>query len=236
MRLLLLSNSTNAGEGYLAWPEPHIRAFLGEGSKRIFFVPFAGLRLSWDEYARRVRERFSAMGHTLQAAHETRTPLALAAAAEVLVVGGGNSFQLIKELHETGLAPLIRERVRSGVPYIGWSAGANVACPTIRTTNDMPVVEPPSLSAMGLVPFQINPHFTDAHPPGHAGETRTERLLEFLEANPTATVVGLPEGTALRREGERLSLIGSKPARLFRKGAEPRDLWPGENLGFLLGS
>lgn len=234
VRLLLLSNSTMAGEPWLGWPEPHIRAFLGTGVKSVFFVPFAGVRLAWNDYALQARERLREMGYSLVAAHETDDPCADLTSADAVVVGGGNTWHLIDHLHRTGLLPAIREKVLEGMPYLGWSAGSNVACPTIRTTNDMPIVEPPSMQALGLVPFQINPHFTDAHPPGHAGETRTDRLLEFIEVNPAAAVLGLPEGTALRREGASLALIGEKPARLFKKGHEPRDLWPGESLDFLL--
>ncbi len=234
-RLLLLSNSTMAGDRYLGWPEPHIRDFLGRAVRKVFFVPFAGVRLEWDEYARMVRERFADMGYELVAAHETEVPKVAAAESDAIAVGGGNTFHLLKALYETGLLYVIRAQVKGGVPYLGWSAGSNVACPTIMTTNDMPIVEPPSLRALDLVPFQINPHFTDAHPPGHAGETRSERLLEYLQANPDATVVGLPEGTALRREGPALALLGSGPARFFQKGVPPRDVGPGEPLDFLLG-
>jgi dipeptidase E len=120
------------------------------------------------------------------------------------------------------------------MPYVGWSAGSNVACPTIRTTNDMPVVEPPTLDALGLVPFQINPHYTELHPPGHMGETRDERLKEFAHANPGVRVIGIREGTMLRVEGDEIRLIGNKPARLFQKGEAPRDIAPEESFSFLL--
>jgi len=171
-RLLLLSNSTNPGEPWLGWPEAHIRDFLGAGVKSLFFVPFAGVRLEWDEYANMARKRFAEMGYSLVAAHETASPLEAALKADALVVGGGNTFHLLHHLQASGLLPLIRERVLSGIPYIGWSAGTNVACPTIMTTNDMPVVQPASLNALGLVPLQINPHYTEERLPNHGGETR----------------------------------------------------------------
>jgi dipeptidase E len=138
-----------------------------------------------------------------------------------------NTFALLAALYDRGLLDVMRRRVRAGVPYIGWSTGANLACPTIRTTNDMPSVEPPSLDALHLVAFQINPHFTDALIPNHGGETRSERLEEFLVANPDATVVGLRQGTLLRVEGETVTLIGDKPARVFRLGREPEEIAPG---------
>ena len=128
----------------------------------------------------------------------------------------------------------IRERVLQGAPYVAWSAGSNVACPTIRTTNDMPIVEPPSLNALGLVPFQINPHYTDATLPNHGGETRAERLTEFLEMNPTVSVIGLREGTMLRVEDESIELLGDKPARVFLKGREVIEPAPGDSLQFLV--
>jgi dipeptidase E len=223
-----------AGEPYLQWPAEAIRGFLGGGVRSVFFVPFAGVRIPWDDYAEQVGGRFKEWGYEVRPAHESVAPLADAASAEAVVVGGGNTFQLVDLLQRTGLMQVIRERVFAGAPYVGWSAGANVACPTLRTTNDMPVVQPASFETLDLVPFQINPHFTDAQPPGHAGETRTDRILEFVEVNPDVPVLGLPEGTGLRREGSSLELFGSRPGRLFVKGAQARDCPPGEPLDFLL--
>ena len=154
--------------------------------------------------------------------------------ADAIAVGGGNTFHLLRALYRVSAVELIRERVLSGMPYVGWSAGSNVACPTIRTTNDMPIVEPPTLKALGLLPFQINPHYTDAHLEGHMGETRDERLSEFTHANPGVRVLGLREGTMLRVEGDEITLLGGKPARLFVKGETPRDIDPAESFSFLL--
>jgi dipeptidase E len=159
--------------------------------------------------------------------HDAADPVGAIAGAEAIVVSGGNTFALLAALYDRGLLDAMRRRVRAGAPYIGWSAGANLACPTIRTTNDMPIVQPPSFAALGLVPFQINPHFTDALIPNHGGETRSERLEEFLVANPEATVVGLREGTMLRVEGDTVMLVGDKPARVFRSGREPEENEPG---------
>ncbi|MGE5926618.1 MAG: dipeptidase PepE [Gemmatimonadota bacterium] len=233
MRLLLLSNSTNPGEPYLAWPLPHLRHFLGTAS-RLFFVPYAGIRMSADAYVGAVREALAPLGVTVTGAHETRKPAAELARADAIAVGGGNTFQLLARLYANDLLEPIRERVRAGLPYVGWSAGANVACPSIMTTNDMPIVEPPSFTALGLVPFQINPHFTEARLPNHGGETRPERIAEFLELNPAARVVGLREGSGLRLEGERVTLVGGAAAVVFRHGAAPREAGPDADLGAII--
>jgi dipeptidase E len=232
VRLLLMSNSTMVGEKWLGWPEGHIKAFLGPSVKNLFFVPFAGVRMTWDEYVGMARERFGEMGCSLVGAHEPADPLAALAASDAVVVGGGNTWYLIDVLHRTGLLEAIGNKVRGGAPFVGWSAGSNVACPTIRTTNDMAVVEPPSTKALGLVPFQINPHYTDAHPPGLGGETRADRILEFVEVNPEIPVVGLPEGDLLKVEGGRTELVGSFPAKVFQRGKEPWLLQPGDLLSF----
>jgi dipeptidase E len=147
-------------------------------------------------------------------------------------VGGGNTFRLLKVLQDSELFPLLRDRVLAGMPYLGASAGVNLACPTIRTTNDMPIVEPASLDALGLIPFQINPHFTDAVIPNHGGETRSERLAEFLELNRSMPVLALREGTALQVEGQRMSLLGGQPGRAFLYGREPWEVAPGPLSAF----
>jgi dipeptidase E len=229
-RLLLMSNSTMVGEKWLGWPEEHIKAFLGPSVKNLFFVPFAGVRMTWDEYAGMARERFGEMGYSLAGAHEPADPMAALAASDAVVIGGGNTWHLIDALHRTGLLEAIGVKVRGGAPFVGWSAGSNVACPSIRTTNDMAVVEPPSTKALGLVPFQINPHYTDAHPPGLGGETRADRILEFVEVNPDIAVVGLPEGDLLKVEGGSTLLVGSFPAKVFVRDREPWFLQPGETF------
>lgn len=217
MRLLLLSNSTMAGAPYLAWAAPHIGRFLGP--VRLAFVPWAGVRLDGNAYAGAVADALVPLGIELLPVGDD--PLGVLDRADAVAVGGGNTFHLLDRLHRTGLLGALRDRVRGGMPYVGWSAGANVACPTIRTTNDMPIVEPPTLAALGLIPFQINAHFTDARLPGHAGETRSERLLEFVATNPGCPVVALPEGTGLRVEDGRAELIGEGEAVVFAAGREP---------------
>jgi dipeptidase E len=234
VRLLLLSNSTNPGEPYLGWSLPHIQGFLAGSVRRVFFVPFAGVRLTWDEYTAKVRAAFAEIGIEVAAAHESADPAATLRRADGLVVGGGNTFHLLRLLRRSGLLESAGKAVREGMPYVGWSAGANVACPTIMTTNDMPIVDPEGLDALGLVPFQINPHYTDARLPGHGGETREERILEFLEAHPEATVVGLREGSLLKREGAELVLEGLQGGRLFRHASEAVELSPGAVLSGLL--
>jgi dipeptidase E len=233
-RLLLLSNSKNFGQGYLEHAERPIREFLGKSVAEVLFVPYAAVRVSFDNFTETVRERFDAMGYRLTSVHETPDAVAALNVAQAIAVGGGNTFALLARLVKTGLLQAIRERALAGVPYLGWSAGSNVACPTIRTTNDMPIVEPPSLAAMNLVPFQINPHYTDGRVPQHSGETRPERLLEFIEANPSVHVVGLREGGILEVRDDELRLIGDKPARIFVSGREPFEVAPGESFAFLM--
>jgi dipeptidase E len=235
-RLLLLSNSTNYGEDYLRFTLPHIKSFLGQQVKRVLFVPYASVRRSYDEYAAQVRARFEEIGYGLDSVHDAADAHRAVASAEALAVGGGNTFHLMRGLYEANLFEAIRERVSLGMPYIGWSAGSNVACPTIKTTNDMPVVEPAGFEALSLIPFQINPHYTDATLPNHNGETRQERLLEFIAANPEAKVIGLREGTALLVEDEEITLIGEKSARIFLKSQEPAEYGPSDSLKFLLDS
>jgi dipeptidase E len=234
-RLLLLSNGSELiGDEPTEFAQRAVRDFLGAGVRRVLFVPFAAVVRTYDEYAARVRARFGALGCEVESLHEASDAKAAVARAEAIAVGGGNTFHLLRGLYESGAVEAIRERVERGAPYVGWSAGSNVACPTIKTTNDMPIVEPPTLRALGLVPFQINPHYTDERLAGHRGETRDERLAEFVHANPGVRVVGLREGTMLRVEGEEVTLVGARAARIFLKGEEPRELSPADSFSFLL--
>lgn len=233
MKLLLISNSTNAGEEYLRYPLPEIGRFL-HGIDRIAFVPYAAVTFSYAEYERRVQQRFDELGIRVQSVHRAKDPAAMIRNARAICVGGGNTFALARKMQQQGLMQAILRRIRAGVPYVGWSAGSNVCCPTISTTNDMPIVEPASFRAIGAVKFQINPHYLDANPAGHAGETREQRILEYIEANPRRWVVGLREGSMLRLSDDSLELLGSRPARIFRKGLETREVQPGDDLSFLL--
>ena len=233
MKLLLISNSTNAGEEYLRYPLPEIGRFLA-GIHEIAFVPYAAVTFSYADYEKKVQARFDELGIRVRSVHRTKDPAAMIRRAEAVCVGGGNTFALARKMQQQGLMKAILGRIRAGVPYVGWSAGSNVCCPTISTTNDMPIVQPESFRAIGAVKFQINPHYLDANPAGHAGETREQRILEYIEANPRRWVVGLREGCMLRLEQGRLELIGSRPMRVFRKGVETFEVEPGGDLSFLL--
>ena len=234
MRLLLLSNSTNPGEEYLSWPRKEVQAFLGNNPVSALFIPYAAVTFGFDEYESKVEARFSEWGHHVKSIHRAWDPVREIENADAIVVGGGNTWQLVRLLHEKGLMEPIRKKVQSGCPYIGWSAGSNIACPSLRTTNDMPIVDPLGLETLGLIPFQINPHYLDVHPEGFGGETREMRIQEFIEINPDVYVLGLREATLLRLEENSLQLIGSQTARLFKKGETAKELNTHDNLSFLL--
>ena len=221
MKLLLISNSTNPGEQYLDYPKKNIAAFLGEKPVKALFIPYAAVTFSYDVYEQKVSERFREVGHEIVSIHRFSDPVAAVKDAEAIVVGGGNTWKLLKTVRDNGLIAPVREKVLNGTPYVGWSAGSNLACPTIRTTNDMAIVQPDSFEAFGLIPFQINPHYLDANPEGHAGETREQRIEEFIEANPGLFVAGLREGTMLLLENNNLKLIGPRNIRIFKKERLP---------------
>jgi dipeptidase E len=234
MRLLLISNSTNPGEPYLDYPKNNIREFLGVNPVKALFIPYAAVTFSFDVYEEKVSERFREIGHDVISIHRFCDPVEAVQNASVIVVGGGNTWKLLKMIQDNNLIQSVRQKILTGTPYIGWSAGSNIACPTIRTTNDMPVVEPDSFSALNLIPFQINPHYLDANPVGHAGETREQRIGEFIEANPGIFVAGLREGTMLILEHERLCLSGPRKVRIFKKGLSPAELGCEDDLSFLM--
>lgn len=234
MRLLLISNSTNPGEPYLDYPKHNIKNFLGIEPVRALFIPYAAVTFSYDEYELKVSERFREIGHDVISLHHFSDPVTAVKNASAIITGGGNTWKLLKMIRDNGLISAVREKVLDGTPYIGWSAGANVACPTIRTTNDMPVTDPGSFEAFNLIPFQINPHYLDANPEGHAGETREQRIEEFIEVNPGLYVVGLREGTILQIEGGKIWLSGPRSARIFKKGTKPAELGASDDFSFLL--
>lgn len=234
MRLLLISNSTNPGEPYLDYPKQNIRGFLGKEPVKALFIPYAAVTFSYDDYEQKVLERFREIGHDIVSIHHFNDPVKAVREAQTIVAGGGNTWKLLKTIQDNNLIRVVRDKVFSGIPYIGWSAGANMACPTIKTTNDMPVTEPGTFNAFNLVPFQINPHYLDANPAGHAGETREQRIEEFIEINPEIYVVGLREGTMLKVEGDKMILIGSRNARIFRKGSLPVEKSSEDDLSWLL--
>ncbi|NJK85214.1 MAG: dipeptidase PepE [Bacteroidales bacterium] len=234
MRLLLLSNSTNAGEQYLQSAIGTIKQFLGNQSLNGVFVPYAGITITWDNYSNLVKEKFNETGQSVQSVHLSSDPRKAIEEAGFIVVGGGNTFHLLKYMQQNKLIEVIKKKVVEGTPYIGWSAGANVACPTIKTTNDMPVVQPQSFDAINLVPFQINPHYLDANPAGHAGETREARILEFIEVNPDVIVTGLREGTCFQIENTKMIYKGTRTVRIFKKGTATRELDEKDDFSFLI--
>jgi dipeptidase E len=230
-KLLLISNSIQHGRGFLDHVEAEMREFL-QPARRLLFVPFAFF--DRDAYAARVRARMDEMSYTLESLHQVPDPERAVEDAEAVFVGGGNTFRLLKNLHQSGVMPALRRRVAEGMPYIGSSAGSIVACPTLKTTKDMPVVEPPSFEALGLVDFQISPHYLDPDPDStHMGETQEERIRQFLEENEEV-VVGLREGSYLRIEHGSILLKGSTGARIFRRGEQPVEAKPGAELRHLL--
>lgn len=230
-RLLLISNSSQHGRGFLDHVEPELRDFLGP-ARRLIFVPFA--LFDRDAYAAKVRIRFQAMDYSLESLHRVADARRAVGSAEAVFVGGGNTFRLLKNLHDSGVMPALRKRVADGMPYVGSSAGSIVACPTLKTTKDMPILEPPSFEALGLVEFQISPHYLDPDPAStHMGETQEERIQQFLEEN-WEPVIGLREGSFLRVERGSIVLKGEKPARIFRRGQQPVEIQPGSELRDLL--
>ncbi len=242
MKLLLISNSTNSGEAYLGWPQPFIADFLAKNNvKSVLFVPYAGVGLShesldksYDVYEQRVADVFKNFECELVSVHHFADQVAAVNDAECIAVGGGNTFHLVALMHSTGIMKAIREKTLSGTPFMGWSAGANVACPTLRTTNDMPIIQPESFDCLNLVPFQINPHYLDANPAGHGGETRQQRIEEFLIINRNIKVLGLREASLLEVEGPVMQLKGHRPLRLFTYGKEPQEIEVGADLSYLL--
>lgn len=230
-RLLLISNSTNHGEGFLDHCLAEIDDFLVR-ARRLVFIPFA--LKDREGYGAKAAERLADIGVMATTLTADEAGLRMLREAEAVFTGGGNTFRLLKTLQESGLLPAIRGRALAGMPYIGSSAGTNLATPTIRTTNDMPIVQPVSFDALNLVPFQINPHYIDPDSGStHMGETREQRLREFLEENETP-VVGLREGAWIRVEESRAVLGGANGARIFRRDREPEERKIGASLDDLL--
>lgn len=233
MKLLLLSNSTNPGESYLSYPKHNIKAFLGDTTSDIIFIPYAAVTFSYDEYEEKVNKAMGDIGVQVKGIHHFDNPIDAIANAKAIVVGGGNTWKLRRILHDNQLLDAIRQKVKSGTPYIGWSAGSNVACPTIMTTNDMPIIDPKGLQALNLVSFQINPHYLDDNPANHGGETREMRINEFIIENQNTTVVGLREGTMLWVDDQKILLIGNKSARIFNYSKQAKEVWSKDDLSFL---
>lgn len=226
----------------MGWPRTHIKTFLQETTaKRVLFIPYAGVNLSdaglnasFDAYETRVKAVFAELGYDLYSIHKESDAVQAVEQAEAIAVGGGNTFHLVYMMHKMKVMDAIRKRVLEGMPYMGWSAGSNVACPTLRTTNDMPIIEPDSFTCLNVVPFQINPHYLDANPEGHGGETREQRIEEFLVINPDMYVAGLREGCLLRVKGNDIKHVGTRQMRVFKHGQKPTEYSSEEALDFLL--
>ena len=232
--LLLVSNSTLHGSGYLDHCADEILKFLGE-IKTIVFVPYARPSgMTHDEYTKIAKDRFKKMGIALTGIHEHSDPKEAVRNAEAMFIGGGNTFVLLSSLYQSGVIDDIRKKISEGMPYIGTSAGSNVACQSIMTTNDMPIMYPPSFEALNLVPFNINPHYLDSDPNSkHMGETRETRISEFHFYND-AYVVGLREGAMLHVADDKITLKGTTGARLFKNNQEAKEFKSGDSLDFLL--
>lgn len=233
-RLLLLSNSTMPGEPYLGWPAKHIKDFLGESVKKILFIPFAGVTITYDDYYTAVSKQLNTFGYQVDSIHQLKIDNTFIKNYDAIAIGGGNTFQLASLLQEKKLMEPIRKAVENGMPFMGWSAGSNIASPTIKTTNDMPIVEPASFNGLNLVPFQINPHYTEATIPNHGGESREMRIQEFITLNKSASVIGIPEGSLLRQEGDQLFFLGKGSCKVFLHGKPTQEYKDGDNLSWLL--
>ncbi|MBR1792857.1 MAG: dipeptidase PepE [Bacteroidales bacterium] len=242
--LLLISNSTMRGESYLGWCKEMIADFCHRHNvKHVLFIPYAGVSLSPDGleasysvYEDKVAKVYSEFGITLKSVHHEADPVKAVYEADCVAVGGGNTFHLVREMQRQGLMQAISRRVESGMPYMGWSAGSNVAGPTLCTTNDMPIVEPLSFNCMGLVPFQINPHYTDFFDPKHGGETRDDRLKEYIMVNPTVVVAAIREATALLLEDGNLRLIGkdNRMKVFYEKMENTKEYSLADDINFLM--
>lgn len=235
-KLLLISNSTNRGEDYLGWCKDMIKDFCNKhGVKDVLFIPYAGVSMGYDIYEEKVKTVFSTLGLNLYSIHKEKDAVKAVRDAKCVAVGGGNTFHLVYELYRNKIMTEISERSNLGMPYMGWSAGSNIAGPSLKTTNDMPIIEPESFVCMNLVPFQINPHYTDFFDPKHGGETRDERLGEFLKVEPKMWVAGIREATALNLENGKLSLIGrDNKMKVFRGTMEPKEFSLTDDINFLM--
>jgi len=235
--LLLLSSSRAGNTPYLEHAKAMIEHHLA-GIREVLFIPYAGVNLTYDNYTNKVQDALQSLNIRVTSIHQFDDAIEAVNNAKAIVIGGGNTFHLLHQLYENNVINAIQEKVNNGTPYIGWSAGSNVAGSSICTTNDMPIIEPKSFNALNLVPFQLNPHYTDFNPPGHNGETREQRLAEFMVINAEMPIVGIVEGSALKLVNNKLSLQANKlieqPCGFLFKAGNKRTIELTEELSFLL--
>jgi dipeptidase E len=215
-KVLMLSSSRVGNEEYLQHAIPMLNEHL-KGIKQLLFIPFAGVSISWDDYTNKVQNALPA--YHVKGIHQFPNAYHALESAQAIVVGGGNTFSLLNQLYQQDLLGTVKNLVNNGTPYVGWSAGSNICGNSIRTTNDMPIVQPPSFDGLNLVPFQLNPHYSDYQPPGHNGETRAQRIEEFCVLNPEMPVIGIREGSALQLQGVSLVLKGDLQGVVFEHGS-----------------
>lgn len=217
MQLLLLSSSRADNSDYLApymnWIASHL-----SGIDELLFIPYACVSIEYDAYQAMVQQALLPLGVKVTSIHQHSDARQAVLDAKAIAVGGGNTFHLLYQLYQQDIVQLIRKRVTEGVPFLGWSAGSNIAGASIRTTNDMPIIEPASFTALNLLPLQLNPHYSDYKPEGFHGETRDMRLAEFMQLHPATPIIALPEGSALKHDDGKLTLLGSKGGYLFQGG------------------
>jgi len=229
-QVLMLSSSKVGSEDYLQHAIPMLDQHLPD-IKELLFIPFAGVSVSWDDYTTKVQNALP--DYKVKGIHQFSNAYQALENAQAILVGGGNTFNLLNQLYQQDLIDTVKSQVNKGIPYIGWSAGSNICGNSIRTTNDMPIIQPPSFDALNFVPFQLNPHYTDYQPPGHNGETRAQRIEEFCILNPEMPVIGIREGCALLLQGESLVLKGELDGVVF-EGAAQRVIQPEQDLsGYL---
>lgn len=233
-KMLLMSSSRYKTSGYLEHAEEQFKALYGEQKFKVLLIPYAAVTSSYDALEAKVKPMFEKCGHQITSIHHFDNHKKAVQEAQAIAIAGGNTFVLLQMMYKHDLLDAICERVNAGVPYVGWSAGGNVAGPTIRTTNDMPIAEPPSFKALNLIPFQTNPHFISGKMPGHNGESREDRLAEFLTFNTHEEVVSMPEGTALLCEGSKATVLGAEAMLWFRQSGKIEKIEP--NVTFELNS